>query len=541
MESKNYERKRKLLYKVPLAVSVSLLAGFVTLVFVNPYAAIVVGNIVVLLVVYKSFINLPVSIYGVKKIKETMRGEYFDEIKDRYEDIFHVVLVPAYKEDKEELYERKVISVNKSQIADNISVVFVLEENDHKAHKIVAKLEKKYKNVFMIIHPPEEGIVRGKSSAMAYAGKLIGTARYGRRPYLPEKSSQFTIEKNMETFKALKELTMNKEVVVHDIDIDFWFPHNYFEYFTKVYLETENRKYAVYQPIIALVNNIHNVRFFSRDTAVTTTYESINSNLFALLRSPFSSYGVSLDLLDAVGYWRPDVIQEDSSLYWKIRMKFGRKKIKLVPLSMPVFGNAIEALTWKEEFVSQWKQLTRWGVGASDLADIWLSKSPLSEKLSSLPYWIKFHLLWETSGLIGLISMTLSMMLGYGPVPGIVYFLSYFFTLIGTSITSKALDDMSRSERELLFEDEKTTLLMDSPSVERAYPSLFDIRFPATFVNRESATATALLIVVTESSKKMIPWINLGYIASLTISSICALHGAYKAFKYDLRYVVAPK
>ena len=541
MESKEYERKRRMLYKVPFVVSVSVLVVFSAFIFINPYEAIIVGSIIILLFVYKSFINLPVSIYGLGKIKKTVKGEYFGEIEDKYKNIYHIVLVPAYKEEKEELYERKVISVRKSDISDSISVVFVLEENDPKAHRIVTKLGEKYENVFMIIHPPEEGVVRGKSSAMAYAGKLIGSARYGRKPYIPKGASKFTVEENMKTYEALKKLMAGKEVVIHDTDIDYWFPHNYFEYFTKVYLETKNRKYAIYQPIIALINNLNKVKYFSRNIALTTTYDSINSNFSALLRSAFSAYAVSLDLLDNVGYWRSDVIQEDSSLYWKIRMKFGRKKVRIVPLSMPVFGNAIEAPEWKKEFFAQWRQLTRWGVGTSDLADIWLSDAPLKEKISSIPSWLKFHLLWEISGIIGLETMTLSMILGYGPVPAIVYFLSYFFTLFGTSIAIRVLADLLYDERAVVFGDTtETTVLMNTPSMERGYPVLFETRFPNTFINREAVAATALL-VVTESSRRLIPWLNLSYIAALSVSSICALHGALKAFRYDLKYVVAPK
>ncbi len=540
MDKNEYMKKRRLLYKVPFVVSVSVLLGFIALVFVDAYLAIVVGSLIILLVVYKSFINFPIAIYATKKIRKTMEKDYYPEIKEAYKDIFHVVLVPAYKEDKEDLYEEKIISVRKSKISENIAVVYVLEQNDTKAHEIVRKFGKEYENVFMVIHPPEEGIVRGKSSAMAYAGKLIGSIRYGREFKIPEKADKNTRKETERFVEEFGKLIKDKEVVIHDTDIDYWFPHNYFEYFTKVYLETENRKRAIFQPIVALINNLDKVRFFSRNIALSTTYESINSNFSAILRSAFSAYAVNLDLLDEVGYWRPDVIQEDSSLYWKVRMKLGRRNVKFVPLSMPVFGNAIEGTTWRKEFDAQWKQLARWGIGTSDMADIWLSDAPLKEKLYSIPWWIKFHLLWETTGVIGLLTMVLSMALGYGPVPGTVYFASYILTLIGMSVTSKILEDMAYYERISMFGDEETAVFVGPQTVENAYPVMFESRFPAPMINREVVTATALM-VVTESSKRTIMWIDIGYIAALSVSSICALHGAYRAFKYDLNYIVAPK
>jgi hypothetical protein len=540
MDEDEYSKKRRMLYKVPFLVSVSMLVGFVILVFIDAYAAIVLGSFMILLVVYKSFINFPIPIYAINKIRKTMKEDYYQEIKDEYKDIFHVVLSPAYMEDKEDLYEEKIISVRQSKIADNIAVVFVLEQNDTRAQEIVRKFSGIYENVFMIVHPPEEGIVRGKSSAMAYAGKLIGSIRYGKKFEIPKAANDDVRKYTEEFINSFSELIKDKEVVVHDTDIDYWFPHNYFEYFTHVYLNTENRRHAIYQPIIALINNLDKVRFFSRNIAVSTTYESINSNFSAILRSAFSAYAVSLDLLDEVGYWRSDVIQEDSSFYWKVRTKLGKKSIKFVPMTMPVFGNAIEGSTWRKEFDAQWKQLARWGIGTSDMADIWLSDASLKEKLYSIPWWLKFHFMWETTGIIGLLTMVLSMALGYGPVPGVVYFGSYILTLLGMSISSKVLEELAYYERISMFGDEETAIFVAPQTVENAYPIQFESRFPAPMINREVATATALLIV-TESSKRTIMWVDLGYIAALSVSSICALHGAYRAFKYDLKYVVAPK
>lgn len=540
MESDEYLKKRKMLYKVPFIVSVSILAMFFALVILDPYLAVIIGSLIILLVVYKSFINFPMSLYAVRKIKKTMEKDYYEDIKEKYEEVFHIVLSPAYMEEKEDLYEEKVISTRKSSISENIAVVFVLEQNDEKAHNIVRNLRKKYENVFMIIHPPEEGVVRGKSSAMAYAGKLIGAIRYGRRFEIPEKANSTVVEETERFMEEFRPLIMDKEVVIHDTDIDYWFPHNYFEYFTYTYLNTENRKSAIFQPIIALINNLDKVRFFSRNIALSTTYESINSNFSSILRSAFSAYAVSLELLDRAGYWRPDVIQEDSAFYWRARLKLGRKKIKFVPMSMPVFGNAIEGSTWRKEFEAQWKQLARWGIGTSDMADIWLSDAPISEKLFSIPWWIKFHLLWETTGLIGLVTMLVSMILGYGPVPAFVYFGSYILTLLGMTISSKVLEDAAYYERISMFGDEETAIIVSPQTIENAYPVLFESRFPAPIVNREVVTATALVIAA-ESSKRTILWIDIGYIAALSVSSICALHGAYRAFKYDLRYVVASK
>ncbi len=542
MEDDNYDlKKRKRLYKVPLIVSIFILALFALCALIDMNLAVLVGTLIILLIVYKSFINLPLSVYALRQIKRNVKTDFFPQIEDSYEDLFHIVLVPAYKEEKKELYEETVISVKKSGISDSIAVAFVLEQNDEKAQDLVRQLQKKYSNVFMIVHPPEKGIVRGKSSAMAYAGKLIGAVRYERNFVFPDKASEKTMEYTKNFMEGLKPLVADKEVVIHDTDIDFWFPSGYFEYFTYRYLGEKNRKNAIFQPIIALINNLDGIKFFSRNIALSTTYDSIVSNFGALINTNFSSYGISLDLLDRCGYWRADVIQEDSSLYWKVRTKIGRKNIKLVSLKIPIFGNAIEGRTWREEFDSQWKQLARWGVGTSDIADIWLSDAPLTEKLSSIPWWIKFHVLWETSGIIGLGAMLLSMYTGYAPIPPILFFLSYLITFAGISSTTKKLQGIAAHEKDIIFgqsEEEVLVEYLPMPSYDGAYPIQVENRIPTPVFGASTATA---LFIITESSKRTILWIDIGYIGALSVSSICALHGAYRAFKYDLKYTVSPK
>ena len=542
MDKNEYTRKRKMLYKVPFIVSVSVLLGFIALVFLDAYLAIFFGTIVIGLGIYRSFINFPLSIYGLKKIKNNMKTNYYEKIEGKYENIFHIVLAPAYKEDNENFYEQIVLSTKKSKISENIAVVFVLEQSDENAHRIVKNLMKEHRNVFMVIHPPEKGVIRAKGPADTYAAKLIASIRYNRPFEIPPEANFKTRKITEALISDLKPLIKNKEIVIHSIDIDMFYPRTYFEYFTYAYLKEKNRKNAIFENVIALVNNLDRVGSFSRNIGIFTTYTSIANNMFSLLHTSFASYALSLDLLDRVGYWRTDVIQDDSSIYWSIRTKLGRKNMKYVPLLMPVFGNAIKSeISWAHEFSAQWKQLQRWGMGTADIADIWLSNAPITEKLSALPWWINNHIFWETGGFIGLVSLILSMETGILILPFMAYMISYILTLFGMSVVSKILEDMSYRERLFLFGSEDTHEYVERfiPAFyEGAYPIHPENKFPAPIT---SAFATTALFVVGESSKKAIIWIDIGYIAALNISSFCALHGAYKAFKYELKFFVSPK
>ncbi len=67
------------------------------------------------------------------------------------------------------------------------------------------------------------------------------------------------------------------------------------------------------------------------------------------------------------GFWDPDVIPEDERLYWKATLQFGNDT-KVIPLFVPVYGDAVLAETYWKSLKEQYKQLRRWAWGASEMA-----------------------------------------------------------------------------------------------------------------------------------------------------------------------------
>src|SRR5207245_2040155 len=73
----------------------------------------------------------------------------------------------------------------------------------------------------------------------------------------------------------------------------------------------------------------------------------------------FSSYSMSLDLVARVGYWDDDVIPEDSRFYWKAFFTTAGR-LKMIPVCLPIYGDAPQSRDWSSTHVNQYNQIKRW-------------------------------------------------------------------------------------------------------------------------------------------------------------------------------------
>lgn len=343
---------------------------------------------------------------SLTRMRRNLMIDWIKHIEGFSKDIIHVILIPVYKEDNKLLYERIVRSINANTYPrENLIIIFVTEFKDRIARTILKEIKRKYVNVYEIIHPPETNIVRGKSSAMHYAGKVLGAIYWGRSLNIVKDTPKGVIEELEKLAKVIGPKIRGKTVIITDVDIDFIFPRKYFAYLTYTYLSMDPRErdLRIFQPGIVLINNLDEAIYFSQVIAVMTTYLSLAGLLTPTLIN-FSSYSLSLVLLDRIGYWRKDVIQEDSGLFWKAKMMFG-KDFKVTPLFMPLFGDPIFGKSWKATMKSQWNQIVRWAFGVTDIKNIAVSDAPLRRKIPAILYLLFCkHLPWE-AGFIGTITI----------------------------------------------------------------------------------------------------------------------------------------
>ena len=115
----------------------------------------------------------------------------------------------------------------------------------------------------------------------------------------------------------------------------------------------------------------------------------------------FSTYTLSLKLMDEVGYWDTDVIPEDYRIFFKTYFGTGGE-VEVEPIFLPVHADAAESVGFWNTFVNTYEQVKRWAWGASD--DSYIIKKYIMDKKA--PFWdktirvlkvIEDHFLWPVN------------------------------------------------------------------------------------------------------------------------------------------------
>ena len=157
---------------------------------------------------------------------------------------------------------------------------------------------------------------------------------------------------------------------------------------------------SIWQPVPVFLNNLWRVPAAVRvmATAATQWQMFLHQNPHRLVM--FSSYTMSMRLLDDVGYWDSDVIPEDSRFFWKSFFRFG-ERLHVRPAFMRVFGDAPRARTYASTHASQYNQIKRWAWGASDVPYVTLRmlehpEIPLRLRARRYMNLVFNHLTWTT-------------------------------------------------------------------------------------------------------------------------------------------------
>jgi hypothetical protein len=129
------------------------------------------------------------------------------------------------------------------------------------------------------------------------------------------------------------------------------------------------------------------------------------NSMFTLMREDrlinFSTYSVSLKLINEIGFWDTDVIPEDYRLFFKAYFAM-KGDLEVAPIFLPVYVDAAEAHGFWHTMLNQYEQTKRWAWGVSDDAYI-LKQWILAE---NVPFWdktvrvfktIEDHFLWPVN------------------------------------------------------------------------------------------------------------------------------------------------
>jgi len=327
--------------------------------------------------------------YGFRETKKNMKIDWMKRLREEkqgWEDFYHLVLLPVYKEG-EDIVEPTMDSIlNCNYPKDKMIIVYATEERaGQEAQELAKKTKEKYQDKFfrfhITVHPKDiEGEIAGKGSNIAWAGKDVK-------------------EKIID-----KENLPYDKIIVSALDIDTVLWKEYFSRLMYVYLSTKNPQRASYQPVPFYINNIWEAPAIARVISFSATFWHTLQQERPERMTTFSSHSMSFQALVDVGFWQANVVSEDSRIFWQCFLKYDGD-YTVVPLYYPVNMDANVAPKFWQTMINQYKQQRRWGFGVENvpyfLFGFWKNKKIPKEKKWHYGWTIieGFHS-WSTNALI---------------------------------------------------------------------------------------------------------------------------------------------
>ena len=319
-----------------------------------------------------------------RKINWLKKLSTAEETKD-WQKIYHLVIVPTYKEEYE-ILESSILSViNSDYPCDKIIYVLATEERDRENASIIAsRLEKEYGNkVFKFIttmHPANlAGEVKGKGANIYYSAK--------------------------ETLGIIDKLKISYEnIIVTTMDADNLADKHYFACLSYNYLIDDDPIHKTFQPLPMYFNNIWDVPLPMRLMAMGSSFwQMVVATQPQLLRN-FSAHAQSLEALVQTDFWSKTTIVEDGHQFWRSYFAFNGNH-RVIPLYTPIYMDAVQSKNIISTFKEQYLQQRRWSWGVSDIPFVF-TKMIKDRKISFFDKFYKALLLsdsyynWSTASLI---------------------------------------------------------------------------------------------------------------------------------------------
>ncbi|HZZ99075.1 MAG TPA: glycosyltransferase family 2 protein [Candidatus Saccharimonadia bacterium] len=333
---------------------------------------------------YRSLSMAVLSTISYFKLQAAKRYDWMGDLKNfpDWEKVNHVVIIPTYKEPITTL-ERTLDSLTRQTFPiKRISVMVSFEVREgaaatEKAKLLTEKYGPIFRNFWTTMHPDIAGEVKGKSSNTSWGAKLA------KKRLIDEQGVDINYT------------TISSE------DADAIFHEQYFSALAFKFLDDPKRYNRIWQPPILCYNNIWKV---PAPVRVFASIFSVNS-MFTLMREDrlinFSTYSISLKLIDQIGYWDTDVIPEDYRLFFKTYFAL-KGDLEVKPIFLPVNVDAAEAVGFWPTMLNQYEQTKRWAWGVSDDAYIlkqWIVAEdvPFWDKTIRVLKTVEDHFLWPVN------------------------------------------------------------------------------------------------------------------------------------------------
>jgi cellulose synthase/poly-beta-1,6-N-acetylglucosamine synthase-like glycosyltransferase len=318
-------------------------------------------------------------ILGYKRFKRDIMTDWFSKLKaeysDSWQDIYHLVIVPTYKEHIDILRATIQALIASDYPTGKIIFVLAIEERDkERALEYGRILKEEYGDKLYhfetIMHPKDiEGEVIGKGGNITYAGRNI-------LPFIDKAKIPY------------------EKIIVTTMDADHIVDRRYLADLSYKYLSDPDPIHKSFQPLPLFFNNIWDVPMINRLVAMGSSFwQLIVTTRPSRLRN-FSAQAQSLEALVRVDFWSTKTIVEDGHQFWRTYYRLnGRHEV--VPMYTPIYQDAVLADTFIDTMKEQYLQKKRWSWGVSDIPYV-MEHTFKHKEIPLFDRWANALILWES-------------------------------------------------------------------------------------------------------------------------------------------------
>ena len=286
--------------------------------------------------------------YNWKRLKHHMELDWGKLItRFEYDHFYHLVIFPFYEEPREVL-EGAIQGLKKSKYnPERLIVVLAAEERaGEEATALATEMEVKYGKDFghflVTTHPANTlGEIAGKGSNTHHA--------------LHEVKRKVIDVHNIPL----------KDVLVSIFDVDTVIYPDYFNCLIWYFMTVENPYKSAFQPVPLFTNNLWDAPALSRVMAMSSTFWQMIMQERPDKAATFSSHSVSFQALYEIGYGQPNVVSEDSRIYWNLLVA-NDGYFDVISLSYPIAMDATTAPSMWGTVKNIYKQHRRWTYGVEN-------------------------------------------------------------------------------------------------------------------------------------------------------------------------------
>ena len=286
-----------------------------------------------------------------RQMQKNLKTDWIKELNalpGNWEDIYHLIIFPMYKEDLKVVRESFRALLRVRYPKERMIVVLATEERGGERTRevgeaILQEFGDKFFRLLVTCHPKDiVGEIAGKGSNETWAGKQA------KKEVIDPSNIPY------------------KNIVVSCFDADAQVYPQYFSCLAYYYLTSPHPTRASYQPIPLYLNNFWESPFFSRVVSSSNIFWQMMQQQREEKIVTYSSHSMSFQALAEMNFWQTNVVSEDAGIFWKSFL-FYDGDYRIVPLHYPLSMDSCAADSFWKTVISQYRQQRRWAWGSEGI------------------------------------------------------------------------------------------------------------------------------------------------------------------------------